>query len=48
MLQGSGEDLSTSGGTAWIHSFVPKNEDQLNFVLDGVYKKEPTNLSLDY
>ena len=46
MLQGSGEDLSTSGGTAWIHSFVPNNEDQLNFVLDGVYKKEPTDLSL--
>ena len=46
MLQGSSEDLSTSGGTAWIHSFVPNNEDQLNFVLDGIYKKEPTDLSL--
>ncbi|MCG7343235.1 DUF4179 domain-containing protein [Sporosarcina sp. ACRSL] len=46
MLQGSGDDLNMSGGTAWIHSFVPKNEEQLTFVLNGVYKKEPTDLSL--
>lgn len=46
MLQGSGRDLSTSGGTAWIHSFVPIGEDQLIFVMDGVYKKEPTDFSV--
>jgi len=46
LLQGSGRDLNTSGGTAWIHSFVPKGEDQLIFVMDGVYKKEPTDFSL--
>ncbi|MGN7386314.1 DUF4179 domain-containing protein [Sporosarcina sp. SAFN-015] len=48
MLQGLGEELSTSRGTAWIHSFVPKNEEQLTFVLDGVYKKEPTDLSFTF
>lgn len=46
MLQGSGEEIDTSGGTAWIDSFVPKNEEQLLFVLDGVYKTEPANYSL--
>ncbi|MFD1205468.1 DUF4179 domain-containing protein [Sporosarcina contaminans] len=46
MLQGEGKDLSTSGGTGWIHSFVPKNEDQLTFVLDGVYKKDLTDFSV--
>ena len=45
ILRGSSEDLGTSGGSAWIHSFIPKDEEQLTFVLNGVYKKEPTDLS---
>ncbi|MCM3710415.1 DUF4179 domain-containing protein [Sporosarcina luteola] len=48
MLQVESKELSTPGGTGWIHSFVPKNEDQLTFVLDGVYKKEPTDFSLTF
>lgn len=48
MLQVESKKLSTPGGTGWIHSFVPINEDQLTFVLDGVYKKEPTDLSLTF
>lgn len=47
MLNGSGED-DVSGGTTWINSFVPKNEDQLTFVLDGVYKTELTDLSFTF
>lgn len=45
MLQGSGEDIGAAGGTKWVNSFVPKNEDQLTFVLDGVYKTEATDIS---
>lgn len=48
MLQNSGSDISATDGTAWIHSFVPKNENQLTFVLDGVHKKEPTDISLTF
>lgn len=48
MLQVESKELSTPGGTGWIHSFVPINEDQLTFVLDGVYKKEPTDFSLTF
>ncbi|WP_432361997.1 DUF4179 domain-containing protein [Sporosarcina sp. UB5] len=46
MLRGMGEDMDTFGHTAWTHSYLPKNEDQLTFILDGVYKMEPTDLSL--
>ncbi|WOV87226.1 DUF4179 domain-containing protein [Sporosarcina oncorhynchi] len=45
MLQGSGEDIGAAGGTKWVNSFVPKDEDQLTFVLDGVYKTEATDIS---
>ncbi|MCG3089847.1 DUF4179 domain-containing protein [Sporosarcina cyprini] len=48
MRQGNGEDIDITGGTAWIDSFVPKGEEQLTFVLDGVYKTEPTDLSLAF
>lgn len=48
MLQGTGQDISSTGGTSWIDSFVPKGEDQLTFVLNGVYKTEPTELSLTF
>ncbi|QTD39765.1 DUF4179 domain-containing protein [Sporosarcina sp. Te-1] len=48
LLRGSGEDIDITGGTAWIDSFIPKGEEQLTFVLDGVYKTEPTDLSLAF
>lgn len=46
MLQSSGEDTAEIGKTVWNDSFVPSKEDNLSFVLDGVYKKEPANFSL--
>ncbi|MFC5602017.1 DUF4179 domain-containing protein [Sporosarcina koreensis] len=46
MLQGMGENMDKFGHTNWTHSYIPKNEDQLTFVLDGVYKKELTDIAL--
>lgn len=46
MLQSTGEETAVIGQTKWIDSFVPHKEDNLTFVLDGVYKKEPSNFSL--
>jgi hypothetical protein len=46
MLQRTGEDIDRIGGTSWIHSFIPKKGEQLTFVLDGIYKIEPTDFSI--
>lgn len=46
LLQGTGEDIDSFGGTSWIHSFIPKNDKQLTFVLDGIHKIEPADFSI--
>lgn len=46
MLRWSGEEMDKFGHTTWTHLFLPKNENQLTFVLEGVYKRETTDLSL--
>ncbi|MFS0689677.1 DUF4179 domain-containing protein [Sporosarcina sp. 179-K 8C2 HS] len=46
LLRGSSEDTAILGRTTYAHSFVPKNEDQLTFVLDGVFKKEQAGFSV--
>lgn len=47
MLQGTGEDLDALGHLKWVNSFVPKKKQpDVTFVLDGVYKTEPTDFSI--
>ncbi|WP_252504670.1 DUF4179 domain-containing protein [Sporosarcina sp. Marseille-Q4943] len=46
MLRGTVEEMDKFGHTTWTHLYIPKNEDQLTFVLDGVYKKEATDIAL--
>lgn len=46
MLGSSGEEGDKIGQTKWMDSFIPSQENNLTFVLDGVYKKELANLSL--
>lgn len=47
MLQGTGEDLEALGHIKWVNSFIPKKEQSnLTFVLDGVYKTEPADFSI--
>ncbi|WP_153732881.1 DUF4179 domain-containing protein [Sporosarcina obsidiansis] len=47
MLSGSGENLDTLGHVKWVNSFIPKKEQpDVTFVLDGVYKTVPTDFSI--
>lgn len=47
MLQGTSERLGTLGHLKWVNSFVPKKEQpNVAFVLDGVYKTEPVDFSV--
>ena len=46
MLRWIGEEMDKFGHTTWTHLFIPKIENQLTFVLEGVYKRETTDLSL--
>ncbi|WP_153723173.1 DUF4179 domain-containing protein [Sporosarcina cascadiensis] len=49
MLQGTGENLETIGNLKWVNSFVPQKEQpDMTFVLDGVYKTEPANFSITF
>jgi hypothetical protein len=48
-IQTIGKDLGEIGHHSWIHSFVPQKEQQnLSFVLDGVFKTEPTDFSVTF
>jgi hypothetical protein len=48
-LQATGKDLGEMGHHAWIHSFVPQKDHQnLSFVLDGIFKTEPTDYSVTF
>ncbi|WP_313893027.1 DUF4179 domain-containing protein [Psychrobacillus sp.] len=47
MLQSSGKGMEQLGQVAWNESFVPqKDKTKLTLVLDGVYKKVPTDFSI--
>ncbi|HYK73861.1 MAG TPA: DUF4179 domain-containing protein [Pseudoneobacillus sp.] len=47
-LQGSGKDIPGEiGHVLWNQSFVPqKDKDKLTFVLDGIFKTEPSDFSI--
>ncbi|MFE8697629.1 DUF4179 domain-containing protein [Cytobacillus sp. FJAT-53684] len=47
MIQGSGQDMQQMGHVLWNESFIPqKNDQKLTFVLDGVAKTVPSDLSI--
>ncbi|MBB4825226.1 hypothetical protein HNO89_002455 [Sporosarcina luteola] len=48
VYQGDSMQIGTSGRTVSSHLFVPRDEGQLTFVLDGIYKTEPTDFSLSF
>ncbi|MEH6943817.1 DUF4179 domain-containing protein [Bacillus sp. JJ722] len=46
MLSESSEDLDELGHSKWYSSFIPKKDQQLTFVLDGVIKTVPSDFSI--
>lgn len=47
MMQSEGKALTQLGQVEYIDSFIPKKENsKLTFVLDGVYKTEPSDFSI--
>lgn len=46
MLQESSEDLDGLGHAKWNTSFIPKKDQQLTFVMDGVIKAVPSDFSI--
>jgi hypothetical protein len=48
-IQATGKDLGKLGHHSWIHSFIPQKDQQnLSFVLDGIFKTEPTDFSVTF
>lgn len=46
-LQSTGENLNEIGSLQWVNSFIPKKDQpNLSFVLDGVYKTVPADFSI--
>ncbi len=47
LLQASGQFMEDLGHIAWNDSFIPIEDDhELTFVLDGIYKTEPSDFSI--
>jgi hypothetical protein len=46
-LSSSGRNMGQFGHTIWSDSFIPeKGSSKLNFILDGIFKTEPTDFSV--
>jgi hypothetical protein len=48
-LFASGQYLDELGQTAWVDTFIPqKTKNKLTFVLDGIFKTEPTDFAVTF